>query len=417
MQEYTLTDEGRNYLKYGLPEMRLIELLMSGPVDFTEAKEKVENFSIALQWAKKHGWVKIENNKLALVKNPKNVPEYEALKKLADGDHVESRLLDVLVQRKLIEKQRETAVKKAEKLAGQEVANLTEDLIKTKYWKQVKLKPYNVELAGTKIYPGKTHLLSFYIQKIRNIFFDLGFKEARGPLLESSFWNFDALYQPQDHPAREMADTFYMKTPESCKLPAENVVNEVREAHEKGGNTGSSGWGYKWNREVAKKAVMRTHATAVSVRELSKLKPPAKVFCIGRVFRNETLDYKHLPEFTQVEGIVVDENVTFRDLLGYLKEFYTRMGFKKIRFRPAYFPYTEMSAEPEVYFEEKKEWIELGGSGIFRPEVTQPLGIDVPVLAWGLGLERTIALKHGINDVRNFYCKNDLKLLREINMW
>ena len=148
MQEYTLTDEGRNYLKYGLPEMRLIELLMSGPVDFTEAKEKVENFSIALQWAKKHGWIKIENNKLALVRNPKNIPEYEALKKLADGDHVENRLLDVLVQRKLIEKQRETAVKKAEKLAGQEVANLTEDLIKTKYWKQVKMTHIVVRRFG-----------------------------------------------------------------------------------------------------------------------------------------------------------------------------------------------------------------------------------------------------------------------------
>ncbi len=412
-----LTDEGKNYLKLGLPEMRLVELLKSGPIDFNVAKEKVESFSIALQWAKRHNWIKIEDNKILLTKSLKTVPGYEALKNISEGKHVEKDLLDILIQRKLVEKERETATKKAEKFVGQEVTNLTEDLIKTRYWKQVKLKPYNVELAGTKITPGKSHLLSFYIQKIRNIFFDLGFKEAKGPMLESSFWNFDALYQPQDHPAREMADTFYMKNPQSCKLPAANIVDEVKKAHEKGGNTGSTGWGYKWNKEIAKIPIMRTHTTAVSVRELSKIKPPAKVFCLGRVFRNETLDYKHLPEFTQVEGIVVDENVTFRDLLGYLKEFYTRMGFKKIRFRPAYFPYTEMAVEPEVYFEEKKEWIELGGSGIFRPEVTQPLGVDVPVLAWGLGLERAIALKHGINDVRHFYYKNDLKLLREVNMW
>jgi phenylalanyl-tRNA synthetase alpha chain len=153
------------------------------------------------------------------------------------------------------------------------------------------------------------------------------------------------------------------------------------------------------------------------VRSLAQLKPPAKVFCIGRVFRNETLDYKHLPEFTQIEGIVADEDVGFPDLLGYLKEFYLRMGFQKIRFRPSYFPYTEMSVEPEVYFEKHDTWLELGGAGIFRPEVTIPLGIDVPVLAWGLSLERPVMLKLALNDIRNFYYKNDLELLRNAKLW
>ena len=162
---------------------------------------------------------------------------------------------------------------------------------------------------------------------------------------------------------------------------------------------------------------MRTHTTSVSVRELSQLSQPAKRFCIGRVYRNETIDYKHLPEFMQVEGIVVDENVRFKDLLGYLKEFYLRLGFKKIRFNPSFFPYTEMSTEIEVYFEDKKEWLELGGSGIFRPEVTEPLGIKEPVLAWGLGFERPIILRLGLNDIRNFYYRNDLKMLREVSVF
>jgi phenylalanyl-tRNA synthetase alpha chain len=239
--------------------------------------------------------------------------------------------------------------------------------------------------------------------------------EAEGPFVESSFWNFDALYQPQDHPSRELADTFYMKFPSSSKLPDKRLIDAVKKAHQDGGNTGSTGWRYSWDEKIAAQSILRTHTTAVSARMLTKIEPPAKVFCIGRVFRNETLDFKHLPEFTQVEGIVADENVGFRDLLGYLREFYLRLGFKKIRFRPSYFPYTEMSVEPEVYLEERKEWLELGGSGIFRPEVTRPLGIDCPVLAWGLSLERPIMLKLALNDIRNFYHKNDLQLLREIS--
>jgi phenylalanyl-tRNA synthetase alpha chain len=186
--------------------------------------------------------------------------------------------------------------------------------------------------------------------------------------------------------------------------------------HEGGGDLESRGWKYRWDPELAMQSVLRTHTTAVSARNLTKVGIPSKTFSVGRVFRNETLDYKHLAEFYQVEGIVVGEDVNFKNLLWYLKEFYKKLGFKKIRFRPAYFPYTEMSCEPEVYFEEKEEWVELGGSGIFRPEVVKPLlGKEVPVLAWGLGLERPLMLKMGLNDIRTFY-KNDLDWLRCYNM-
>ncbi len=413
---YILTDEGIGYVKHGLPEKNLVLLLDKGTISTSEARKLVKNFSIALQWALKNKWVEVRGDKIHLLKKPDYFILQDALERIHAGVEIDEKTASILVSRKLIEKEREHIVKRAEKQLKEEITHLTPELIKTGLWRKAKFKEYNVEAVGKKLYHGKMHLLSFYIRKIRETFFDLGFEEAVGPLIESSFWNFDALFQPQDHPARDLADTFYMKMPKETRLPEKRLVDAVAKMHEKGG-FGSTGWRYKWSPEMARQAILRTHTTAVSARMLAKIKPPAKVFCIGRVFRNETLDYKHLPEFTQIEGIVADEDVGFPDLLGYLKEFYLRMGFKKIRFRPSYFPYTEMSVEPEVYFEEHNTWLELGGAGIFRPEVTKPLGIDVPVLAWGLSLERPVMLKLAINDIRNFYYKNDLDVLRNAKLW
>jgi phenylalanyl-tRNA synthetase alpha chain len=214
-----------------------------------------------------------------------------------------------------------------------------------------------------------------------------------------------------------MHDTFYLKSPKTIPIEGfERHGEQIKNAHENGGSTGSSGWGYRWDSDMAKKTLLRTHTTAVTARHLANAKRqdlPIKVFSIGKCFRNEAIDYKHLPEFYQVEGIVADPSVTFPNLLGILRQFYSEMGFSKIRFRPAYFPYTEMSLEPEVWFEERKEWVELGGAGIFRPEVVKPLlGIDVPVLAWGLGLERTINMSLGVSDIRDLYI-SDVDWLKE----
>lgn len=414
-----LTPEGESYAVSGTPEKKLLQALekAGGKIAFTEA-QKIENFHVAMNWAKKNGWISIESGFVKMLKKPISFPHDEALADIKNGRKANSKIIEELLARKLVEEERNTeAVRAAEQAKSFEISALTPELIKTGMWRNVKLKPYNVEAKGEIIYSGKKHVLTLYIEKVRKIFLDMGFTEASGPLVESSFWNFDALYQPQDHPARDMADTFYMKNPKETALPPKELVEKVKKTHENGWTTGSSGWGYEWKSEIAKRPVLRTHTTAVSARMLSKIKPPAKVFCIGRVFRNETIDYKHLAEFTQVEGIVVDENVTFRNLLGYLREFYVRMGFEKIRFRPSYFPYTEMSVDPEVYFEDRGEWMEMGGAGIFRPEVTNPLGINCPVLAWGLGLERLIMLRMGITDIRNFYYRNDLDLLRKVKIW
>jgi phenylalanyl-tRNA synthetase alpha chain len=411
---YRLTEEGRRYLTEGLPEKNLLDALRPGPLPFADAQKKVSGFNIALQWAKKNGWVEVKEGRLHIVKRPDEIKEQSALRLVADGKDVDAKVLETLVFRKLVVAESDV-LQEAKALIGKEVADLTPELIKSGLWKEVRFKPYNVKAIGEKKFPGKLHVLTVFEQKVRRIYLDLGFIETEGPFVESSFWNFDALFQPQDHPARDLADTFYIKTPKEAKLP-QQFVPAVKRAHEDGGSTGSLGWRYKWSDAVARQNILRTHDTAVSARNLTRFKPPFKAFAIGRVFRNETIDYKHLPEFVQVDGIVVDETVTFKNLLGYLREFFMKMGLKKIRFTPSYFPYTEMSTQIEVFFEDRKEWLELGGSGLFRPEVTEPLGIKEPVLAWGLGFERPIMLRLGLNDIRNFYYRNDLKMLREVSL-
>jgi phenylalanyl-tRNA synthetase alpha chain len=242
----------------------------------------------------------------------------------------------------------------------------------------------------------------------------MGFDEVESPYAESGFWDFDALFQPQDHPAREMQDTFFLERPCTCSLPSAELVSNVAATHENGGSTGSLGWGYKWGEEKAVQAVLRTHTTASTIRALSRNPEPArKVFCVGRVFRRETIDYKHLPVFFQVDGIIIDKKANFASLLGTLEAFYRKMGFEKFQFRPAFFPYTEPSVEVYVWHEKRRDWMEMGGAGIFRPEVTEPLGCDCPVMAWGLGLERIAIFRYGLNDIREIYMP-DIKWLREV---
>jgi phenylalanyl-tRNA synthetase alpha chain len=240
---------------------------------------------------------------------------------------------------------------------------------------------------------------------------ELGFKEMTGDLVQPSFWNFDALFTAQDHPARDMQDTFFIKNPEKGKLLS--ISEKVKEVHEKS-------YKYKWNPEEARKNILRTHNTVISARTIASLKLqdlPCKYFSVGKVFRNETVDWSHLFEFTQTEGIVISEDVNFKHLLGYLKLFFNKMGFDKVKFRPSFFPFTEPSVEIIVFHPVKKVWIELGGAGIFRPEVVKPLlGTNVPVLAWGLGLERIITDYYNIKDLREIY-GNDIKKLREVKLF
>ncbi len=292
----------------------------------------------------------------------------------------------------------------------EEITQLTPELIQSGKWRNYELKRYDVTLFASKIYGGKTHPITQIIERIRKIFLIMGFEEVQGDYVVNAFWDMDSLFIPQDHPARELQDTFYLRVPGRIKIEDRNYMKKVREMHENGGEI-SKGWGYRWSEKKAEKAMLRTHTTVNSIRYLYEHRePPVRMFSIGRVFRRENMDSTHLPEFTQIEGIYMDKDANFRMLLGILKEFYTLMGFPRIRFRPSYFPYTEPSLEVEVHY--NGEWLELGGAGIFRPEVTEPLGIKYPVLAWGLGLERLAMITLGLSDIRNLYI-SDINWLRE----
>ena len=300
---------------------------------------------------------------------------------------------------------------------GPIITKLTREMIVNKTWDKYVFKEYDLNERFFSIYPGKLHPMRRLIREIKEVFLSMGFEEATGPLIEVAFRNFDMLFQPQDHPARDMQDTFYLKKPEYGDIEYPNeIIERVKTTHENGWRTGSSGWREKWKLEEARKLVLRTHTTSVSVAKMYEIgEKPTKIFSIGRVFRNETIDYKHLAEFMQIDGIIINKNANLRELMGVIREFYSKLGFKNIRFWPSYFPYTEPSIQPSIYVEKWGKWLELGGAGVFRPEVTIPLGVRWPVLAWGLGIERLLMIKYDIDDIRMIYL-NDLEWLRGVGL-
>ncbi len=434
-----LSKEGKYHARKGLPERRAIEeaTKLGGEATFDEVMERAsledEFVTIASGWMQRKGWATMEKG--VLKSSKKEAPQIgtdEELLQLLDekGPQIVEDLsrelqnaVSTLKSRGLVEIERETLrelelTDAGRKLVKQgieiveEVSQLTPELIITGKWRKLKLRRFNVTASGPKVYPGKIHPLQQIIQRVKEAFLEMGFTEIRGPIVETAFWNFDALFQPQDHPAREMMDTFYLAQPKEGGLPRKSVVDAVAKTHEDGWKTGSRGWEYSWSREEAKKLILRTHTTSVTIRYLADNKePPVKVFSVDRAYRNEKVDYKHIPEFHQIEGIIMDKNVTLRDLMGALKEFYLKLGLRKVQFWPGYFPYTEPSVQATAYVPELKSWIELCGMGIFRPEVLAPLNIKYPVLAWGGGLERLALLELGIDDIRLLY-KNDLGWIR-----
>ncbi len=446
----SLNEEGISYLKKGLPERQLINILLKDKIKEIEINNylKTSNmdkkiFFVGISNMKKNRWVTQSKatgeNKLFLI--AEEFPETGLEKFMnkfgeqnqfnySDLTKVELIQYDILNKRKLINKIQKThriifLTGKGKKINLSEIEELkqvgriTSEMIRDGTWKEFDLKPFDVTKPGPLLKAGKIHPVINLINEIREIFISMGFTEIRGPIVESAFFNFDALFQPQDHPAREMHDTFYLNNPKVAKLPEKERVKAVKDTHENGGDSGSQGWRYKWDENVAKKTLLRTHTTATTIRRLAQYYrnnevPPIKVFSIDRVFRNEKVDKTHLAEFMQIEGIVIGDNVTLSNLIAILKEFYRKMGFEKIVTRPGFFPYTEPSMEIAVYYDKLGEWVEMGGSGIFRPEVTYPWGIKNPtrVLAWGMGLERLAMLKFGRKDIRDLYI-NPIKWLRQ----
>ncbi len=416
---YRLTREGEEYLKNGLPEERLFNILKERrKAEISELeKEFGKSFlGISLGWLRRKGAVEIRDGKIVLINDNVRFKEREALRQIAEGkwDSVPKDILKTLLKRKLVEEEEEKEIyviikRKPEVELKETIADLTPDLIISGRWREKEFLKYDVRIPSKDLFVGKTHPYERIIRECRKIFLEMGFTEIKGHYVQPSFWNFDALFQPQDHPARDMQDTFYLDR--YVEIP-EDLAEKVKQTHENGWITGSTGWGGKWDIKKAKQLVLRTHTTAITIHYLAKHpEPPVKAFCIDRVYRREAIDPTHLPEFDQLEGVVLDENVGFKDLLGLLREFFLKMGFEDVRFRPGYFPYTEPSVEPEVYVE-GLGWVELGGAGIFRKEVTEPLGIKGRVLAWGLGIGRLAMLRLGMKDLRKLY-QPDLGWLRD----
>ena len=289
------------------------------------------------------------------------------------------------------------------------VTDITPELLQGEDWKTAEFRSFDVTLEATTPRTGRSHPMQALIERIRAIFLEMGFSELVDDYVQSAGWNMDALFIPQDHPAREMQDTFYLDQPSSIDLD-ENVMQAWKAIHEHGGDTGSTGWGGSYSTDVSKRPLLRTHTTVNTIQYLARHpKEACRVFSVDRVFRKEAIDRTHLPEFHQIEGIIMEEGANLQMLVTTLKTFYAKMGYPEVRVRPAYFPYTEPSLEIEVKWRGK--WLELGGAGIFRPEVTEPLGITSPVLAWGMGLERLAMLVLGLDDIRQLYI-SDLEWLR-----
>ena len=434
---------GALYLKKGLPERRLLHLLGEKRIlsleDAQKQSELSDNeFKASIGALKKKALIELKNRKLVL-----NAKKEEIAKRTLEELFIDSLPLEFeslspeqLYSLKSLQSRKEIIELKEEKTMEWKITELGKNLVNSKLdksdlieqitfdtlkkesnWKKKKFRRYDVTSPVPKINGGKRHFVNQASDYARRVWMDMGFKEMTGDVIQSSFWVFDALFTPQDHPVREMQDTFFIN--EKAELPDKKIVNAVKKSHESGID-GSTGWGYSWNDEEAKKIVLRTHTTCLSAQTLATLKEknlPAKFFALGKNFRNETVDWSHGFEFNQTEGIVVDENANFRHLLGYLKQFFQKMGYEKIRFRPAYFAYTEPSVEIDIFHPEKKVWLELGGAGMIRPEVTIPLmGKHIPVLAWGPGFDRILMDYYSIKDLRELY-KNDLTKLRQMKFW
>lgn len=403
---YTLTEEGLRYLRDGLPEVRLASIL-DKPMKIEDARRGVEDFNIALQWAKKRGWIRIDQGLIVPVKKPETPREQLVLESISKTGRGDENTVKILLRRKLVKREREDVFKRAERLSGKEITNLTPELIMTGMWRNVKLKPYNITALGTKTYPGKRQPYNRFLSQVRKKLVELGFKEMIGPMIETEFWNFDALFQAQDHPSRDWTQTYTLKNPKTGSLPDKKIVERVKASHENGWKTSSRGWGYKWDPKKAARLMPRAHTTACSARTLAK-KPeiPGKYFIVSRNFRPDVIDSTHGVEFNHCEGIVIDPSINFKNLLGLLKSFAIEFAeAEAVRFFPDYYPFTEPSVQLSAKHPEMG-WIELAGAGIFRPELTEPLGVKEPVIAWGLGIDRLAMFKLDIKDIRELFSQN-----------
>ncbi|XP_003703578.2 phenylalanine--tRNA ligase alpha subunit isoform X1 [Megachile rotundata] len=413
-RKWELTSEGQHIINHGSHEAAVYNAIPNEGIPQSDIMQLVPFAKIGFSKALSAGWIQIDKSSgTSIVRKKVSSITDVTQNDLKSLSNLSDRLRNDYKRRKLIQ---ETVIKSVQLGKGQNFSRkvekleteLTADLLANGAWKDKKFKPYNFSALGAALEVGHLHPLLKVRSEFKKIFLEMGFTEMpTNNFVESSFWNFDALFQPQQHPARDAHDTFFISEPSHSKNFPMEYLEKVKKVHSEGGY-GSLGYCYDWKIEEAEKNVLRTHTTAVSARMLYKLMQqgdfiPVKYFSIDRVFRNETLDATHLAEFHQIEGVIADYNLTLGDLIGILYEFFKKLGITQLRFKPAYNPYTEPSMEIFCYHDGLNKWIEIGNSGMFRPEMLLPMGIpeNVNVIAWGLSLERPTMIKYGLNNIRD----------------
>ena len=445
---YSITDRGKKYLSMKLPETVLFEALKRQKELSFDAIPKLglskEESNISIGMLIRFSAAKIEKRDskkvLVLTRQGKKMdilPTEKAFdffrKNAVISVNEAPKDINLLLSRGLVKKTEKTTwILELTELGNKIIAHgipavefieqLTPEIISSGVWREKIIRWYDVEAWTPKIWGGRKNPLRYLMEKIRRIFISMGFREMRSSWVDTEFWCFDSMWIPQDHPAREMQSTFWLEKPKMGFIRDKEILAKVKEIQETGGDTGSTGWRLPWSEQIARRCILRTHTTATTFRILGyaiktgKVKPPVKFFAIGRVFRNETIDWKHLAEFHQIEGFVIAPNLTLRSLMGYIREFYYRMGIKKLRFKPTYNPYTEPSMEIFAWHKKTGRWVEVGNSGMFRPESLAPYGIKWPTIAWGLALERMAMLIWDIEDIRKVLGPSiDLDWIRNYN--
>jgi len=421
-----LTDDGKGALENKLIEEQFCDEIIVKNITVQELKNIVikglssDLISLAFGIAKKKGMISIENGIIKVNPDYKQITSklYEFLQEVSvKKANLENSIMRELLDRKLIAKKQisfksySCTAEVTFDVADEGELCLTLDMLKSKSYSGKKFKEFDVEKLPKPAPIGRMHPLREIINTIKTAYLEMGFQEMRGSYVETAFWPMDSMFISQDHPMRDIQDTFYL--PLSGKLPPKALIKKISAVHSNGGKTGSFGHRYNWDPKIASQLVLRPHTTAVTYRMLYNLdknkKKQGKYFCVGKVFRNETVDSSHLPEFHQAEGFVIGKNIGLAELMGFIKDFSARLGLEKIRFKPTFNPYTEPSVEAFAYYEKEKKWMEFINAGIFRREALEPYGIKNNVIAWGLGIERVVMLiyQKNIKEVYGDECNFD----------
>lgn len=414
----TLTKEGKRCLTEGLPEKRMLISLKTKDIQsFQEIAQSAglntQEFNIAIGLNRKRNNINIagENNEKKIVLTSigkesvgKETPEEEALKQIEQGKKVSDQILENLIARGLAEYKERFE----EKIS---ITGFGEETRKHSEFRQE--RSYDIHAPVPEIFGGKKQPYIQFLNIVRRKLTELGFVEMESPLIVHEFYNFDVLFQPQNHPARTWTDTYQLKAPTHGKLADRKSVESIKAAHETGGVSASSGWEYAWLEEIASKVMPAAHGTAHSGRQLTKgVQVPGKYFAIARCFRPDVLDATHLIEFNQTDGFIVGEDLNFTHLLGMLEQFAKEIaGAQEVKFIPDYYPFTEPSVQLSAKHPQLG-WVELGGAGMFRPEMIENLGIKGQAIAWGVGIDRLAMFKLGIRDIRYLF-SDDLGWLRK----